>query len=166
MTTDFVAYLILKSVSSIMLKQQNEKKKSLKKIANFRSVSDWQKTCQRFPPPWHLILYVCAQWLQPYPTLQNRGRQPARILCPWDSPAKNAGVGCHALLQGIFPTQGSNPCLLCLLQWQAGSLPLVPPGVSPNINCLKLVGILTWLVDQYYNLLSLEPTLYSGKLFI
>ena len=27
------------------------------------------------------------------------------------SPGKNAGVGCHALLQGIFPTQGSNPAL-------------------------------------------------------
>ena len=38
------------------------------------------------------------------------------------------GVGCHALLQGIFPTQGSNPCLLCLLHWQAGSLPPAPPG--------------------------------------
>ena len=39
----------------------------------------------------------------------------------WDFPGKNAGVGCHFLLQGIFPTQGSNPCLP---QWQAGSLPL------------------------------------------
>jgi len=29
-----------------------------------------------------------------------------------DSPGKNIGVGCHALLQGIFPTQGSNPGLL------------------------------------------------------
>ena len=29
---------------------------------------------------------------------------------------------------GIFPTQGSNPCLLCHLHWQADSLPLVPPG--------------------------------------
>ena len=37
-------------------------------------------------------------------------------------------MGCHALLKGIFPTQGSNPCLLCLLNWQAGSLPLAPPG--------------------------------------
>ena len=36
-------------------------------------------------------------------------RLPAMILCPWDSPGKNIGVGCHALLQGIFPTQGSNP---------------------------------------------------------
>ena len=39
---------------------------------------------------------------------------------------KNTGVGCHALLQGIFPTQGSNPHLLCLFHWQVGSLPLVP----------------------------------------
>ena len=30
--------------------------------------------------------------------------------------------GCHALLWGIFPTQGSNTCLLPLLYWQAGSL--------------------------------------------
>ena len=42
------------------------------------------------------------------------------------SPGKNTGVGCHALLQGIFPIQGLNPCLLCLLLQQAGSLPLVP----------------------------------------
>ena len=31
---------------------------------------------------------------------------------PWDSPSKNPGVGCHFLLQGIFPTQGLNPGLL------------------------------------------------------
>ena len=49
-----------------------------------------------------------------------------RLLCPWDSPGKNTGVGCHFLLQGIFPTQGSNPSLLCLLHGQVGSLPLSP----------------------------------------
>ena len=37
---------------------------------------------------------------------------------------KNPGVGCHFLLQGIFPTQRSNPVLLCLLLWQVESLPL------------------------------------------
>ena len=47
--------------------------------------------------------------------------QPARLLCPWNFPGKDTGVGCHALLQGIFPTQGSNPRLL---HWKAGSLPL------------------------------------------
>ena len=55
-------------------------------------------------------------------------RQPTRFCCPWDSPGKNTGVGCHALLQGIFPIQGSNPCLLCLLHWKAGSLSLAPRG--------------------------------------
>ena len=35
-----------------------------------------------------------------------------RLLCPWDSPGKNTGVGCHVLLQGIFWTQGLNPDLL------------------------------------------------------
>ena len=37
------------------------------------------------------------------------------LLCPWESPGTKAGVGCHALLQGIVPTQGSNPHLLRLL---------------------------------------------------
>ena len=35
-------------------------------------------------------------------------------LCPWGSPSKNTGVGCHSLLQGTFPTQGSNLGLLHL----------------------------------------------------
>ena len=38
--------------------------------------------------------------------------QPARLLCPWDSPGKDTRVGCHALVQGIFPIQGWNPGLL------------------------------------------------------
>ena len=45
-----------------------------------------------------------------------------------DSPGKNTGANCHALLQGIIPTWGSNPCLLRLLHWQVGSLPLGTPG--------------------------------------
>ena len=44
-------------------------------------------------------------------SLQPHELEPARLLCPWDSPGKNARVGCHALLQGIFPTQGLNPGL-------------------------------------------------------
>ena len=43
------------------------------------------------------------------------GLQPARLLCPWDFPGKNAGVGCHFLIQGIFLTWGSNLHLLHLL---------------------------------------------------
>ena len=57
--------------------------------------------------------------------------QPTRFLCPWDSPGKNTGVNCHAFLQGIFPTQGSNPRLSCLLHKQADSVPLSHQG-SPK----------------------------------
>ena len=59
--------------------------------------------------------------------MQRYGLLPARLLCPWDSPGKNTGVGSYALLQGIFLTQGSDSRLLCLLNWQVGSLLLAPP---------------------------------------
>ena len=52
-----------------------------------------------------------AQFLQ---SLQPYGLQTPRPLCPWDSPGKDTEVGCHALLQGIFPTQELNPSLLHL----------------------------------------------------
>ena len=68
------------------------------------------------------------------PTRCHHGLWPAMLLCPWDSPGKNTGVDCHALLQQIFPTQGSNLCLLRLLHWQAGSLTLAPPGKVPKSN--------------------------------
>ena len=53
-------------------------------------------------------------------------------------PGKDTGVGYHALLQGIFPTQASNLHLLSLLHWQAGSL-LLPPRGKPfwNIHLSK-----------------------------
>ena len=44
----------------------------------------------------------------------------------WNSPGKNTGVRCHALLLGIFPSEGLNPCLLRLLHFQADSLQLAP----------------------------------------
>ena len=75
-------------------------------------------------------------------------------------------LSCHALLQGIFPTQGSNPHLLCLLHWQAGSLPLVPPGKLhvlpshlPVSNCaLQLHGL-----PQLTNLCCFPPSGPKGK---
>ena len=63
-----------------------------------------------------------------FDTLWPHGLQPTRLLCPWDSPGKNNGVGCHILLQGNLLTQELNPQLWSLLNWQVGSLPLVPAG--------------------------------------
>ena len=60
--------------------------------------------------------------------------KPARLLCPWNFPGKGNGAGCHYLLQRIFPTQGSNPCLLNLLLWQVGSLPLHHLGSLSHSN--------------------------------
>ena len=54
-------------------------------------------------------------------SLRPHGLSSARFLCPWDFPGKNTGVDSHFLLQGISLTQWSN---LCLLLWQANSLPL------------------------------------------
>ena len=61
-------------------------------------------------------------------SLQHLRLQPVRPFYPWDCPGKNTGVGCHFLLQGIFPIQGSNPCLL---HWQVDSLLLSHQG-SPH----------------------------------
>ena len=65
-----------------------------------------------------------------------------------DSPGKNTGVGCHPLLQRIFPIQGSNPLLSCLLHLKADSLPLAPPRKFTTVNKLKLWGNGSFLSNQ------------------
>ena len=61
---------------------------------------------------------------------------PTRLLCPWDFPGKNTGVGCHSLLQGIFSNQGSNLGLphcrqsLYLVSDQGSPSPLGEPEVT------------------------------------
>ena len=69
-----------------------------------------------------LLLFSCSVVSD---SLQCYGLVPARLLCPWDSPGENTGVGLHALLQGIFPTQGLNPRLL---NWQKNSLLMTHQG--------------------------------------
>ena len=58
------------------------------------------------------LIKLCVSHSVVSDSLCPHGLQPARLLCSWDSPGKNTGVGCHFLLQGIFPTQGLNSCLL------------------------------------------------------
>ena len=75
---------------------------------------------------------------QSYLTLVTLWTVAHQALCPWDFPGRNTRVGCHFLLQGIFPTQGSNSCLLYLLHWQAGSLPLSHQGRPFFPLCTKI----------------------------
>jgi len=75
---------------------------------------------------WCLVAKLRLTFLQPYELY------PTMFLCPWDFPGNNTRVGCHFLLQGIFPTQGSN---LHHLYWQVNSLPLSHQGspITPSI---------------------------------
>ena len=69
-------------------------------------------------------------------SLRPHGLQPTRLLCPWDFPG--TGVGCHFLLQGIFPTQGSNPGILhCrqILYWLSYKGSPITVNISSNYNC-------------------------------
>ena len=65
-------------------------------------------------------------------SLWSYGLYSTRLLFPWNFPGKNTGVGCHALLQGVFLNQGWNLHFLSLLRWQASPLPLSPPRKSYN----------------------------------
>ena len=76
------------------------------------------------PPELHTFNVLCSCSVMS-DSLQPHGLQPATVLCPWKFPGRNTGVGCHFLLQGIFPTQGLN---LHLPHWRVDSLPLVPSG--------------------------------------
>ena len=58
------------------------------------------------PSRCYLVARSCLTLLRPH------GLQPSRLLCPWDFPGKNTGVGFHFLLQGIFLTQGLDPHFL------------------------------------------------------
>ena len=62
-------------------------------------------------------------------------------------------MDCHALLQGIFPTQGLNLCLSCFLHWQAGFLPLVPPGKP---NCSEQILLHLFQRNVQYKVLHID----------
>ena len=110
------------------------------------------------PPPVHPVRCTVHSGMSD--SLPPHGLYPARLLCPWDSPGKNTGVGCHTLLQGIFPTQGSNPHLAHyrrilyhlshqgspeILEWVACP---VSRGSSQSRNRTGISCIAAWILYQ------------------
>jgi len=87
------------------------------------------------------------------------------LLCPWDSPGKNAGVGCHSLFQGIFPTQGCNPRLPMSPVLQVDSLPLSPSG-SPIFSISKGKRIFLLITYSYCALTSIAVVVWVGISFL
>ena len=107
--------------------------------------------------PWTL---ACLPW-------QNVGPSP------WNFPGRYAGVDCHFLLQGIFPTQGSNSGLLHLLHWQADSLSLCHMRGLPHGKSLVIENGCSKVRNNYntefhhhflcvfaYFMLSTKPTIW------
>ena len=95
--------------------------------------------CHLQRPSINDVACLCAKLPQSCPALCDpMDCSPPGSSVHGDSPGKYTGVSCHALLQGIVPTQGSNPHLLYLLHWQMGSL--LPPGKGYAGVVLTLKG--------------------------
>ena len=81
--------------------------------------------------------------------------QPARLLSPCDSPSKNAGVDCNFLLQGLFPTQVSNPYLLHQLALAGGFFVMRNTWETWDKNiALTIWIIVTKVMSLLFNMLS------------
>ena len=77
---------------------------------------------------------ACAEPARSCPTLRDATGCSRQAPLSMGFSSKSTGGGCHAHLQGTFPTQGSTPSPLCLLHGQVGSLPPAPPGkASPLV---------------------------------
>ena len=77
---------------------------------SLKGSDDLTKLFSMFDNKW---VCVCVLVGQSCPTLRPHGLEPTRLLCPWDSPGKNTGVGCHFLLQ-------NEPVLFIKFQWGYG----------------------------------------------
>ena len=106
-------------------------------------------------------------------SLWPHGLQPTRFLCPRDSSGNSTGVSCHALVQGSF---WSNWHVFCILNWQVGSLSLVPPGKplenstrhqNPDARCVYCYWVVffffTLSTDRAKNRLPLALCTYIYK---
>ena len=85
-----------------------------------------------------MYLCVCVSRSVVSDSLQPYGLQSTRLFCSWNSLGKNTRVGCHFLLQGIFPAQGLNPRLL---RWQVDSLPLSHQGSPMKLSQLSYLNV-------------------------
>ena len=110
---------------------------------------------------------MCAKSLQSCPTLCG----PMNCSLPSSSvhrdfPSKNTGMGCHFLLPGICPGQGLN---LCLLHWQADSLPLSPLGslcvyISIYLYIYIITRLYTLILDKVICQLCLDKSERKNKM--
>ena len=81
-----------------------------------------------------IVLYVCMLSHFSHVRLFVTPWMPTRLLCPWDSPSENAGVGCHALLQGSQPRVRSHASgSVCFAGRSFTTEPLGKPKIILNV---------------------------------
>ena len=85
-------------------------------------------------------------------SLRPRGLWPARLLCPWDSPGENTGLGCHVLLRGVFPTQGLNHVSCMTGRFFTAEPPVSPlvswPGIKPRPPAMGVWSLSHWATRE------------------
>ena len=98
----------------IVLEQESHSRlKFFARVVLTLSKELWNWNSQKIFLPFYFLQHQVQCSAQLCLTLCNPWT--ARLLCPWNFSGKNTGAGCHFFLQGIFPTQGLTPDLLCLL---------------------------------------------------
>ena len=112
---ELVCHLVLETISII----PNVLCSLFPKI-HYKLLRDWDNYIYLFIHPGKCSIMSNSLW--------PHGLYPTRLLCLWNFLGKNTRAYCHFLLQGIFPTQGWNPCLSCLLHLQEDYFTTVPPA--------------------------------------
>ena len=130
----------------------------------------------------HVLLFHCMR-AQSCPTVCNPLHCTLPGSYPWDFSSKNTGVGCHFLLQGIFPTQRSNPHLLSvlhgrqilyLLNHQGSPTPAISlasfhfslPISSPGTCQVSPFRTFAYAIPSAWNVLLTFPPFYKAGSFL
>ena len=123
------------------------------KVLPFYCLLGWDLNLWKLELCW-LCVCVCVS----HSVVSGSLRPHVRLLCPWDSPGKNTGVGCHSLLQGIVPTynflfcslvRGAHEVRTIFIIIQSHCLPffhcsdIFTDGTKAVVG--KIVGVLAWI---------------------
>ena len=96
----------------------------------------WLQELLRQPtlPPLTSVSLRCACLLTHVRLFVTHRQQPTRLFCPWDSPGKNTGVGCHFLIWGNLPDPGIKPMSTVFPALVGGFFTTEPSGKPTNLN--------------------------------
>ena len=118
---------------------------------------NWEIRMDTYTFVTHIVAQLCLTVCNPIDCT------PLGSFCPWNIPGKTTGVGCHILLRGIFLTQGSYPCHLCLLHGQSlNHVQLfVTPWTAAHQASLSITNYRSML-----KLMSIESVMSSNHLIL